>query len=443
MSAAAPASTAWTDRFTAVGSRLPGNDRVRGLREAAMADLASTGFPTQRHEAWLYTSLAPLLETTFEPAAELGPETLERAAAMLATLPQADERSGRVVFVNGRLAPSLSHTDDVPTGLEIVGLAAALEANDPDLQARIGSLVDGRGHALAALNTALFEDGLLLRVRRGTRVAAPLHVVFLAVGGGAATAVHPRLVYLLEEDAQAAVVEWWRGEAEAGWLSNAAVEAWIGANAHLDLLEVQEQALETLHFRSLQVRQAPDSRFTAASLSIGARLARNDVRVRLEGRGAECRLDGLTLVQGDQHTDHQTYIDHAEPHGTSHQLYKGVLDDRARAVFSGRVLVEPGAQKTDARQANHNILLSPDAVADAKPQLEIFADDVKCAHGATVGQLDEEALFYLRSRGIGPRAARRLLLHAFASEIAERMSHPGLALVTKAILERHLPGDEA
>ena len=442
MTTAAPATDVWADLFTAASPRLPGAGRLTGLREAALADLQATGFPTQRQEAWLHTNLAPVTGTRFVPAPATSAESLERAARILANLTSADEAAARLVFVNGRLAPSLSDTRSLPEGVELSGLGEALDrGDDADLTARLGTLVDGRGHALAALNTALFEDGVLLSVRRGARARGPLHVVFLGVGGPTPAAVHPRLVYQVEDDAQVAVVERWCGEAEAPWLCNAVVEAWLGARASLDLLEVQEQPLETLHFRSLRVHQAGESRFASACLSIGAALARNDVHVRLAGEGAECRLDGLTLAQGSQHVDHQTSIDHAEPHGTSHQLYKGILDGRARAVFSGRVLVEPHAQKTDARQANHNLLLSPDAVANAKPQLEIFADDVKCAHGATVGQLDEDALFYMRSRGIGPRSARRLLLHAFASEIVERMPHEGLAATGRTVLDRHLPGD--
>lgn len=440
MTPAAPATDIWADLYAATSSRLPGDGRVRALREAAIADLAENGFPTRRHEAWQYTSLAALTETTFEPAPAPGP--LERAAALLADLPESGASCGRLVFVNGRLAPTLSSLDELPEGLEALSLADALAPGAEGAVEPLGSLLDGRGHPLAALNTALFEDGLLLRVRRGTQVPAPLHVVFLGVGGSAPSGVHPRLVYLVEDGARVAVAEWWRSESESTWLSNAAAEAWIGTNAGLDLLEVQEQALETLHFRSLQVRQAQDSHFASVVLALGARLARSDVQVRLEGTGAECRLDGLTLVQGEQHVDHQTYIDHAKPHGTSHQLYKGILDDRAQVVFSGRILVEPHAQKTDARQANHNLLLSPDAVADAKPQLEIFADDVKCAHGATVGQLDDDALFYLRSRGIGPREARRLLLHAFASELVERIPNADLARDARAVLDRHLPGGD-
>ncbi len=447
MTASAPATDVWADLFEAARPRLPGAGRVAGLRRKALAGFRATGFPTQRQEEWRHTSVAPVTGTAFEPAAPPSREALDRAAALLETLPPtgADPAAGgsiRVVFVNGRFAPTLSSRETVPDGVEIASLDEVLARPDEDLEARIGSLVDGTGHAFAALNTALFEDGLFLRVPSGTRLASPVHLVFLAVGGAAATAVHPRLLYLLEDDAQASVVESWRGEAEAPWLSNTVVEAWIGRNARLDLLEIQEQTLEALHFRALKVHQAEDSRFASACLSIGAHLTRNDVHIRLEGPGAECRLDGLTLAQGDQHADHQTKIDHAKPQGTSHQLYKGILDDRATTAFSGRVLVEPHAQKTDAQQTNHNLLLSPDAVADSKPQLEIFADDVKCAHGATVGQLDQDALFYLRSRGIGPRAARRLLLRAFASEIAERVQDPELREIARATLERHLPGGE-
>ena len=443
MTTAAEATDVWAGIFAAARPRLPGGDLLGALRAAALADLTATGFPTRRQEAWLYTDLASVTDTTFAAPEAASPATLDRAARLLSALPAPDARATRLVFVNGRVAPALSTTTNLPDGVELVSLGAVLARDgDADLASRIGSLVDGRGHPLAGLNTALFEDGVLLRVRRGVRVGTPLHVVFLTVGGPSPSAVHPRLVYHVEDDAEVALVERWTGETGSPWLSNAVVEAWVGANAGLDLLEVQEQSLETRHFRSLRVQLARGGRLAVACLSIGAGLARNDVHVRLAGTGAECRLDGLTLVQGDQHTDHQTRIDHAEPHGTSLQLYKGILDDRAQSVFSGRVLVEPHAQKTDARQANHSLLLSDEAEADAKPQLEILADDVKCAHGATVGQLDEEALFYLRSRGIGPRSAQRMLLHAFASEIVERMPHAELAAMARAVLDRHLPGGE-
>lgn len=432
----------WNNGFVAARADLPDPPWLRARREAAIASFRSMGFPSRRSEDWQHTDLGPVTRTVFRPTGTVAGSALDRAAPLVDALPPVPAAARRV-FVNGHPAPALARTHDLPDGVEVIGLAEILGSDSAgaDLEPRLARLVDGDGHPFAALNTALWTDGVLVRVRAGVHVERPIHLVFLAVGPEERTAVHPRVLVVLEAESRLSVVETWTGSSTVPWLSNTVVEVWLDAGARFDLLEVQHQPRTTLHFRNLHVRQARDSRFAATCLSLGATIARSDVKVHLDGPGAECRLDGLTIVSECRHADHVTLIDHARPHGTSRQLYKGILDDEARAAFSGRILVQPHAQKTDARQVNHNVLLSHDAIANSKPQLEILADDVKCAHGATMGQLDEDAIFYLRSRGIDETTARTLLLRAFAAEVPARIEHEDMRTYAQALLERWLPSE--
>jgi len=435
------ATGTWRDVLDAPGAARGEAPWLARLRAGAAAAFRASGFPTRKDEDWRHTDVRAVARGAFEPAPGAAGRAHEGAGALLPT-PGTLADLPRRVLLNGRWEPALGEEEALGEGVEVTSLARALAEGALDLEERLGRRVDGTGHAFEALNTALFEDGVVVRVRAGAEPGRPLHLVFLALGGARPTAVHPRVLLVLEAGARLGLVETWTGRADAPWLSNVVVEAFLGPNARLDLLEIQDQPRSALHFRTLAARLDRDASFTATCLSLGAGLARNDVHVVLDGPGAACRLDGLTLVEGEQHADHVTRIDHARPYGTSHQLYKGILDGRATTAFAGRVVVEPHAQKTDARQANHNLLLSPDAVADSKPQLEIFADDVKCAHGATVGQLDESAIFYLRSRGLGLDAARRLLIRAFAAEVPERIEDETLRACAQASLERRLPGGD-
>jgi Fe-S cluster assembly protein SufD len=349
-----------------------------------------------------------------------------------------------LVFVNGRHASELSAPGTALPGLHLGSLAAALA--DP---ARAGEVLAGLGreaktasHPFVAANTALFEDGALVVVGRQTVVPEPIHLIFVNLPGPDPVAVHPRVLVLAEELAQATVIETHVGPAGGHYLSTAVTEVVAAPSSVIDLVKVQQESLEAAHLATVAAWHDRASTYRLHSISFGGGLVRNEIQSVLDGEGVEAVLDGLYLVRGEQHVDHQMRVIHAKPHCNSHELFKGILEDKAHAVFNGLIRVEPGAQKTDAKQTSRNLILSRDAVANANPQLEIFADDVKCTHGSTVGQLDPTAVFYLRSRGIGEEAARSLLTYAFAHEVVDGIRIDAVRADLEEFLFRRLPKGE-
>jgi Fe-S cluster assembly protein SufD len=397
-----------------------GERRLRPLREAAFARFTELGLPTTLNEEWKYTSLAPLAQVLFEaaPNGELTgptPAQLDR----LAGGPPGDGVV-RLVFVDGHYRPELS-SRAATHGRAFIGSLATALAERPDLvQRELARHADHQGDALVALNTAFIEDGAFISLPEGEVLQAPIQLLFVSTAPGegqTATVSQPRNLIVAGAGSQATIVETYAGLFDNVYWTNAVTEVVLGEGARLEHTKVQEESARAFHLAQLHVHHGRNSRFTSHSIALGAALARNEVRTLLASEGSECTLNGLYMASGKQHLENRTLIDHQSPHCTSRELYKGVLDGHSRGVFSGRVLVRMDAQKTDARQTNRNLLLSDDALVNTKPQLEIFADDVKCAHGAAVGKLDEDALFYLRSRGLGLEAARSLLTYAFASEM--------------------------
>ena len=412
--------------------------RIGLLRQAAFARFAELELPTTQDEDWKYTSLAPLAQIRFEPA---GKEKL------LPTIEQLDRLAGgpagdgvvRLVFVDGRHRPELSSRVAGAGGAFIGSLRAAL-AGQPELVEReLARHADYQRDALTALNTAFIEDGAFIQVPSGAVLPAPIHLLFVSTAQGKPTLSQPRNLIVLGAGSEATVIETWAGLSDEVYLTNAVTEVVLGDNARLDHYKLQEEGARAFHIALTQVQHGRDSRFNSHSVALGAALARNDLRALFAREGSECTLNGLYLATGKQHLDNRTLIDHQSPRCTSRELYKGVLDGQSRGVFSGRVLVRHGAQKTDASQTNKNLLLSDEALVDTKPQLEIFADDVKCAHGAAVGQLDENALFYLRSRGIGQEAAKGLLTYAFASEMVNLIPLLPLRAQVRDLVTSRLP----
>jgi Fe-S cluster assembly protein SufD len=322
----------------------------------------------------------------------------------------------RLVFVNGSFSPLHSSLLPLPHGLNAGSLAGALGGDSSLLESHLGRYARGEDHAFVALNTAFLSDGAVVYVPPNTVIEEPLHLLFVSRPNGRATMSHPRTVIVAGPHSRATIVESYLGLPEDLYLTNAVTEIVLAENAALDHYVLQQESTAAFHFLTLAVHQDRHSTFTSHSLATGGALARSEINCELADEGITCILRGVGAVAGRQHLDTQTQIDHAKPYGTSQQLYKGILGGRAIGVFNGKILVRQDAQKTDARQTNNNLLLSEDAVIHTKPQLEIFADDVKCAHGATVGRLDEEAVFYLRSRGIGLETARSLMTYAFGSE---------------------------
>ena len=301
-------------------------------------------------------------------------------------------------------------------------LADSLEAAKPIL----GQEANFHDRAFVALNTAFFSDGIFVRVSKGVQSTVPIHLVFVSLAPGAPSVSHPRVVISVEEGARATVVEEYVGLGDHPYFTNTVTEAVVGRGATLDHYKIGRESEQAFHIGTLSVRQERDSKFVNHSLSLGGALVRNDLGVLLGAEGGDCTLNGLYVLHGRQHVDHQTTIDHAKPNCGSHELYKGLLDGTSRGVFDGKIIVREDAQKTNATQMNKNLLLSDKALVNSNPRLEIFADDVKCRHGSSIGQIDGDAMFYLRSRGIKEADARRLLISAFAEEMVDRVKDPSI-----------------
>lgn len=321
--------------------------------------------------------------------------------------------------VNGRFDADASRIGDLPAGVTVSPLSAAVEELDPGLENELAHIAPTEGAPLVALNTAFMRDGLVLHVANGVALERPVQVVHIVDSGAAAIAVHPRTLVIAGDNSAATIIETFVGAAGTSYWTNAVSEIRVGRNASVTHIKRQSESVAAYHTALTQVRLDRDARFSSVALAVGALLSRNEVKVAFEGEGAECALAGGALLRGRQHADSTTEADHGVPHTSSRQVFRNVLDDNARSVFQGGVIVRPDAQKTDSSQSNRNLLLSAGAQADSKPELQIFADDVKCAHGATVGDLDRTAMFYLESRGIPPQQAKALLIEAFVGEIME------------------------
>jgi Fe-S cluster assembly protein SufD len=411
------------------GAGTPWLDR---LRREALARFAEAGIPTRRDEEWKYTSLAALEKERFTALANGSERTVSRSEVDALAIEAL--HAHRLVFVDGAWAPALSQVGPLPPGAKLATLDQALAEGHASLEPLL--MPAPNATPLAYLNTAFMTDGLYLHLARGTVVERPIHLVFIATGMG--RSLHPRNVVIAAPGASATILEHYAG-GEASYLRNAVTQIVAAESAAIEHVKLQQEGGKSIHIGSIHAAQARASRFVSRSIALGAALARTDITTSFDAEGCEADLDGLYVVSGRQHVDHHTRIDHAQPRGTSRELYCGVLDGQSRAVFNGKVIVHPGAQKSDARQANHNLLLSRGAEVDAKPQLEIYADDVKCTHGATVGQLDAAQLFYLRSRGIDERAARGLLTHAFAREVIDRIRQAPLRERVGRLLLDRLP----
>ncbi len=406
----------YISRFGDIAATLPGVGLpwLAEMRADAIDSFAESGFPTIRTEAWKYTDLRRMLRTEFTTAAECAapaPDALDRW--------RLDGDCHRLVFVEGRFSPALSDVAGLPRGARLVSLDEAAEGAPDLLEGRLGADSPAAGDGLVALNTAFMAGGAVLQLDDGVVLDAPVHLVFLAGGGIDGAVSHPRNMIILGAASRAAMVETFAGADGAAYWTNPVCDIFLSDGARLNHVKLQAEGSDGYHTALTRVRLARDAAYQGLVMSAGARMARNEVRVRLDGQGASCAIDGATLLRGRQHCDNTTEIIHAATDGNSRQVFKGVLDGASRSVFQGRVRVEPGAQRTNADQLNRNLLLSSGAEADSKPELVIHADDVKCSHGATTGDLDRDALFYLRARGIDEARARALLIEAFIGELIE------------------------
>ncbi len=391
---------------------------LHDLRRGALARFAEVGFPTTRDEDWRYTDVTPIARAAFRPA-PVASGALN--SAQFAGL-ELDELSGhRLVFVNGHYAATLSAPGASPPGVVVTRLADALTRHPHELAPYLGHLMPSAASGFAALNTAALGDGVYIRFAESARLATPIHLLYLTTDAAASRFTQPRNLVVAEAGAAGVLIEHYVALGDVEYFTNALTEIALGPNATLEHYRLQEESRSAYHVNGLHVRIGRDARYTGHAVDLGGRLVRNDLTGMLDAEGAACTLNGLYAIGGRSHVDNHTRIDHAKPRGTSREFYKGVLAERARAVFRGRVVVHADAQGSDAQQVNNNLLLSRDAEADTQPQLEIYADDVKCSHGATVGSLDEEQLFYLRSRALDAAAARDLLTYAFARDVLGRI----------------------
>jgi Fe-S cluster assembly protein SufD len=409
-----------------MGARASGEPAwLTTARRAALTRFQLLGFPTARNEEWRFTPLAPLVETSFQPAANASAAI---AATDLAPFVVRGIGATYLVFVNGRYAGELSAEmseggRSVPGGVLVSPLAAALDRAETAslLERHLARYAPFSKEPFTALNTAFVEDGAVVSVPNNIVLPGPVWIVYYSTASSP-TVSHPRTLVVAGANSQATIIETYAGAAGDQYFTNAVTEIAAGENAHLQHYRVQRESRAAYHVAATRVQLARNAVFAQQNFMFGGAIARSDVSAKLDDEGIECTLNGLYLGDGERLVDNHTAIDHAQPHCASHEIYKGMLDGRARGVFNGKIFVRQDAQKTDAKQTNQVLLLSDDATINTKPQLEIFADDVKCTHGATVGQIDAEALFYLRARGIGEAEARALLVHAFASDIIDRVT---------------------
>jgi len=412
-------TTAYAREFEAQASH-PGTKApwLAALRRVAQEHFERTGFPTSQDEDWRFTNLVPLTGREFPlvsaDAGDVSPETL---APWRFTIPGVST----LVFINGRYAPALSSLMDLPEGVTVRNLAGALATGGEVLERHLGRYAESAGGGFTALNTAFLKDGLFVHVAGGATVAPPVHAIYLTDARAEGAATHPRSLLVVEQGASATVLESFVGLHDGTYLTNALTEAVVGDGARLVHAKLQHESERAFHVGTTHIHYGRDSRGQSFSVSFGAALCRNNLDVVLDGPGVETEMLGLYLGRGTQEVDNHTSLLHAHRNCSSREIYKGILDDRSHGVFNGKIYVTPIAQKTDAKQTNRAILLSDRARIDTKPQLEIFADDVKCTHGATVGSIDPHAVFYCRSRGIPEAQARKVLTYAFAAEVLELM----------------------
>jgi Fe-S cluster assembly protein SufD len=391
---------------------------TQSLRNVAMNRFATLGFPTTRLEEWKYTNVTPITRIPFQQAKPLV-QALAAETLAAATIPGL--ASAQLVYINGHFRPELSTLQALPKGVQVGSLAQALSTRPAAVEAHLARYASFEEQAFVALNTAFMQDGAYVYVPRGCVVEVPIHVVFISLPAGEAMVSHPRNLLVFEDSTQATVIESYIGLGRDVYLTNAVTECVVGENAAVEHCTLEWESTSAFHIATLQIQQTRSSNFVSHAVASGGALVRRDINVVLDGEGAENTLNGLFMATAQQHLDHHTRIDHVRPHCTSREFYKGILDGHGRGVFNGKIVVHKDAHQTDAIQTNKNLLLSADASIDTKPQLEIFNNDVKCSHGSTIGRLDENSLFYLRTRGLEAGEARRLLTYAFASELVNRI----------------------
>ncbi len=436
------ASRAFLKPYDALKPDLPGaaTDWLAGLRDDGAAAFRQRGFPTHKVEDWRYTSLAPLTRAEFDwhaPDAALD-------AGQLPALVFGRDSSCRLVLVNGRLRRDLSTVAGLPDGATLMGFAEAAAERPELLRDALGSESPLADQPLTALNTAFMADGFVLHLADGVVLEQPVEILSVGTGGSTPPLYHPRNLIVAGADSRATVIEHHVGLCLGAYFANVVTEIVAGDGSIVRHCKVQDEAREAFHIAATNAHVGRGAMFDSFVFAVGGLLSRNEIRVTLAEPGAHCRLHGAYLMRGRQHCDNTTVIDHAAPETNSHELYKGVLDDEASGVFQGKIVVRPDSQKIDGHQMNRALLLSDKAQINSKPELVIYADDVKCSHGATAGELDDDAMFYLRSRGVPEAQARRLLVEAFLNEVIDGIALAGMRMPLEQNVARWMArGNEA
>ncbi len=411
------------------------SSQVHAIRRAALARFAELGFPTTRDEEWKYTDVSELVRVPFRIAGRPSRRGPSRAdiELLLGFAP-----GSTLVWVDGYFSEELSSAGALPPGVRVESMASAVKRDPGSITGHLARYAAYDANAFTALSTAFFQDGALISIPEGAALTVPIHLLYVSTSSEAPALASPRNLFLIGRNSQASIVESHCALAPGERFTNGVTEIVVGENSGLEYHQILDGGARGYHIGSTHVLQERSSTFASHGISLGGALIRNNITAVLNGEGAECTLNGLYCSTGREHVDNHTVIDHAKPHCNSHELYKGILDGRSSGVFNGKILVRKDAQKTDAKQTNKNLVLSDDARIDTKPQLEIFASDVKCTHGATIGQLDDEALFYLRSRGIGAESARDILIGAFAGDVVDRIRIPALRERLSQVIRRRL-----
>ncbi len=397
------------------------------------------GFPTTTEEDWKYTNVAPLAKMNFMPFVDAGMPVSAGTVSVIENFSYQESRRSQLVFVNGVYRSELSDLSAVPDGVVVVDLAAAIadEKYSRVIREHLAREADYNQEGLIALNTAFLGSGAFVLVPDGVKVDSPLHLLFLSDSNASGAVCSPRVLVVARPNSAVTLIESYSSIEELIYWTNSVTEIVLEVGAKVEHYKLQHESVGSFHTATTSADLGRSSVFDSTTITLGAKLSRHGINVKMDHEGAQCHVDGLYIAGDGQHADTHSLIDHLKPHCTSRQLYKGILDGRSRAVFNGKVFVHPDAQQTDAQQTNRNLLLSNDARVDTKPQLEIFADDVKCAHGATVGQLEEEELFYLISRGLHHELAQNLLTFGFAEEVIDKIKIESIkAELGEAVLNR-------
>ena len=391
---------------------------LENLRRAGIDRFNAVGFPSTKDEEWRYTNVAPIAKTRFQLAHRHDGQEVSEAVSRFTF---GHEAVSELVFVNGHFVPQLSKLGKFGRGIRVESLAHALENEPQALEQYLGRYADIEKNPFVALNSGFVRDGAYIYLSRNSVIDQPIHLMFVSTASREPSVSHPRVLVVAEEGAQVTLVESYVGQGRGVYFTNAVTEIIAGPNARIDHCKLNQESLEAFHVASTQVQLERSAQYVSHSATLGAKLTRNDLTGVLAGEHADATLNGLVLIGGDQHCDNHTLLDHAKPNCPSHELYKHVLSGKSSGVFKGKILVRPDAQKTDSKQTSKSLMLSDDAVMNSMPALEIYADDVKCTHGSTSGPVDEDQVFYLRTRGVGLEAARHLMTYAFAADITRRI----------------------